>query len=50
MNQIGRIEQMVWDRQGPESVRERAGDLLDAGLSFGDASDLLDQLKGRKAA
>ena len=50
LNQIGRLEQMVCDAQGPADVLERAADSLDGGLSFAGASELLDLLKGRKAA
>ncbi|MEW5925958.1 MAG: hypothetical protein AB1941_00590 [Gemmatimonadota bacterium] len=44
-NQIGRLDQMIQDGQGPEAARARAADLLDAGISYDDAGAMLDWLK-----
>lgn len=44
-NQIGRLDQMIQDGQGPEAARARAADLLDAGISYADAGAMLDWLK-----
>lgn len=44
-NQIGRLDQMIQDGEGPQKARDRTADLLDAGISYADAGAMLDWLK-----